>query len=376
MKMLIWKELREMRLIPLVYAMLVGASVLAEVYWARYNSISERSSEHGSIIVLLWGIVASGVIPGALSIATEAGRGTLIFLTSLPVGRRRIWAAKATAGLAVMVVSIVATVAAYAITSVYQFGIPETQAALHRFYYYCGSVIWGICAVFAFGGYAISLLVSAFVDRVVTALILAPIITACVYLELVQVVPLITLSSPDVMVPVAIPIIATGCLCASAIVFCRGIDRSQLRQTAITVAVTLAIWVFVGAIGLNLFVRGRIARAKPGSVVDIAIDPDLPLRDAHLTVTVPKNTARGKVEVTLLGSYAINDDFPASTRDVNGPFHSELVLPGAINGAQARIVILYTPSDVKSNVEQQVELITESDQVVKTLYIAFKLPPK
>jgi ABC-type transport system involved in multi-copper enzyme maturation permease subunit len=82
MKQLFWKELMEARFLPICLPMLSG---MVLVLW--YNLLL-------SGLFIPFGCLLIGLVAGCSSIASEYGRGTIRFLSSLPLSRKHVWLCK------------------------------------------------------------------------------------------------------------------------------------------------------------------------------------------------------------------------------------------------------------------------------------------
>jgi ABC-type transport system involved in multi-copper enzyme maturation permease subunit len=176
MKKLIWKELMEMRLIPLAYAAL---AVVVELIWYTLDDdpyYHYYLSEPETVLkIFVVGICAAGLFSGSSAIAPEVGRGTLKFLSSLPAGRLQIWRAKFISGLLVALASILFMAVSLSILGCLLFGPHFVTTAGQNLNLHPMDMLLsfiqsiGVMTVV----YSVSLLVSVLVDSALTATILS-----------------------------------------------------------------------------------------------------------------------------------------------------------------------------------------------------------
>ncbi|BDI31352.1 hypothetical protein CCAX7_34030 [Capsulimonas corticalis] len=109
MKRLIWKEWRETRMTPAAFCLIFFAMnlFLIEVQYLADHATGNRLTPPGGIYTLhsieLMGAACSllaAVVCGGGIVSREASRGTLSFLTGLPISRRSLWLVKVGVGFA------------------------------------------------------------------------------------------------------------------------------------------------------------------------------------------------------------------------------------------------------------------------------------
>jgi ABC-type transport system involved in multi-copper enzyme maturation permease subunit len=109
MKTLIWKEWRETRMIPAAFCLLFLAInlFLITIQYLADHMHGARVTPPGGIYtvdsVKLTGVACSllaAVVYGGSIVSSEASKGTMSFLTSLPVPKKSLWLVKAGIGFA------------------------------------------------------------------------------------------------------------------------------------------------------------------------------------------------------------------------------------------------------------------------------------
>lgn len=110
MRRLIWKEWRENRLTPIWIAAVLA---LLEIALWKLHAIGE--TDRSVTISLLYGSwIFAGIFAGAGAISKEVGSGSLSFLMSLPVTRRRVWWNKLFAAVGILFLSMLLTTGVWA----------------------------------------------------------------------------------------------------------------------------------------------------------------------------------------------------------------------------------------------------------------------
>jgi ABC-type transport system involved in multi-copper enzyme maturation permease subunit len=160
MKYLFWKEWRENRWLPLGSGLL--AVVLMAADWVYVSITADGGWLSGEVFLMFW-LLGSGLIAAIASASTIAGELSndgLLFVTSLPISRPRIWWIKLAAACCTVIVSMFASGLLY-------------LAGLHRLGGSLGQAIESVpwrsflwSTVFVFG---IGMTVSALFDRTVSA---------------------------------------------------------------------------------------------------------------------------------------------------------------------------------------------------------------
>jgi ABC-type transport system involved in multi-copper enzyme maturation permease subunit len=175
MKALLWKEWRELRSagpLSALFAFLIV--ILLAVYDFQYGQHNIRAHGRMDVSLLLSGIeimipavpVLGAILIGAGLIAPEVGSGSLSFLTSLPMSRRKIWSSKLLAGICAIVCSLTGAAAGglvgiVLLRLVAKVHIGWTELPDH------GTVL--LYAATLIGGFSVGLMVSALFDRTVGA---------------------------------------------------------------------------------------------------------------------------------------------------------------------------------------------------------------
>jgi ABC-type transport system involved in multi-copper enzyme maturation permease subunit len=244
MNKLIWKELREMRMIP------VAVPLLAALLFLVYDAVLAWMAAHGSgtsawmtpndcTWFLILGAAASGIFAGSSAVAPETGSGTLMFLTSLPISRPRLWTAKLVAGFIITVASVITVVLAF---------LPIAYCLLPIKIIFDPNTAYFITLITAYV-YCVALLASTLVDRSITAAVIAVIASVTAGIGFVGL--LSGFSALDQHDPhglqamyVAGASIYLGLLITSFLAFCRGGSLRTSRRWVIA-SVTLLAW-FVG----------------------------------------------------------------------------------------------------------------------------------
>jgi hypothetical protein len=138
MKKLIWKELMEMRWIPLGYAALAVVILVNWVVLDRSQFPSEHHTEAVSF-VFLSAILFAGLFPGSAAIAPEVGRNTMQLIDNFPTGRGMVWCAKTISGLIIIAFSVALTAFGLIFVSVILFGslplntlLPDPATTYHN----------------------------------------------------------------------------------------------------------------------------------------------------------------------------------------------------------------------------------------------------
>ena len=111
MNRLVWKELVEQRNIPLAYAAILASILIIWDVMGNWVAVhggrpADRMNVDSAVVVLTGAVFLSGLFPGCIAVAGEAGQGTIGFLGSLPVSKFRIWLSKTTTGIVMMLASI------------------------------------------------------------------------------------------------------------------------------------------------------------------------------------------------------------------------------------------------------------------------------
>jgi hypothetical protein len=292
MNKLIWKELREMRLIPVAIPLMVVVILLvcdAASNWMPAHGVGglQPMGPNDTLLFLMLGLAGSGIFVGSVAIAPELGNGTLAFLTALPIGRPRVWTAKVIAGVITMAASAATVTLGWSITVLCLFhGRQPVQAAsgvhdpiianaltdtavdwISRSAFHTAIVVTALIAC----SYCVSLLVSTLVDRTSTAAIVAVIASAAAgaglfysvnLLDSHQWIPgdgniiLVDEHDPHSLpaVVIAYALIVLGLLSASFVAFCQG-DSLRTRRRLVIAAVVLLGWSTAGGLGFAAYGR-------------------------------------------------------------------------------------------------------------------------
>lgn len=182
MKQLFWKEWHELRLLPLGAALLCALLFLGYLMGCRLqlDGLNMGNFNESALIIFLavvW--LLSAVIAGSGLISQEIGAGSLTFLFSFPVSRRRIWLIKAASGFTVLV--LCALCSGFACSLLWGFTVqwarPEPDLAR-----WLGAFL-GDAFLAAAGCYAVSLAVSPLLDRYISATMVS--VLACILIAYV-----------------------------------------------------------------------------------------------------------------------------------------------------------------------------------------------
>jgi ABC-type transport system involved in multi-copper enzyme maturation permease subunit len=188
MKTFYWKEWREGRL-GILWAPLLTLVLLAMASVYNLDALQHRQNmdlvDAGAtegLILILW--FFSAILCGASMMAPEIGSGSLQFLSSLPISRRRIWWTKIVVGLVTLALCIVGTALAYYVGYSIAFHVGAFDRPINRIVLdFLSTAPWQlpliILPLFSLGA-----LVTMLVDRTITALV-GTIITAAVFGSLI-----------------------------------------------------------------------------------------------------------------------------------------------------------------------------------------------
>lgn len=166
MKQLFWKEWRELRHLPLGAALTVAVALGAAKAYTHWNHEPFSVPFAAALLVGAWLLFA--VLAGAGQFSQEIGTGTLQFLSSLPVSRRAVWSVKAATALGALCLSLaVSSIVWAALCAIWS---PAGLAAMMGRETLPGLIGGiGIAAFFVICCLAISLAVSPFFDRSLSA---------------------------------------------------------------------------------------------------------------------------------------------------------------------------------------------------------------
>ncbi len=271
MKQLFWKEWYELRWLPLASAvcvalLIVAAKAFSHIYDRQPFQVGE------TLLPLLATWMLLGLLAGAGLFAQEVGSGSLTFLSALPTSRRRLWWVKASTAFGMLLLSVLAGTAAWAIIDLglFQsafFQAPWWQETARAFWLGVGGLLLVLLFLFA-----VALAVSSLLDRPVSVVITA-LLVAYSYVALLSNVPRLYLNSPVphllngdqilmLLVALSVPVFGT----ISYWTFTRGetlrsAKRFRVGATAGAVSLVIAALVFV------LLLNGPLAESPANTVL-------------------------------------------------------------------------------------------------------------
>jgi hypothetical protein len=331
MNRLIWKELREIRLIPLAIPLLVVVALLvcdASSNWmaAHIGTSWVPMRLVDCPIFLIFGLAAPGLFAGSGAIAPETGSGTLAFLTSLPTGRPRLWTAKVIAGLTVMAASALTVTLSYLVTVSLLF---PGESAIKGISGSDGAVAVFVLAAYV---YCVALLVSTLVDRTITAAVVAVIASVgagCGLMSLIGVLSDLDEHDPHVVLT-GITLYGLGflgLLTASFTAFCQG-DSLRTRRRLVIAGVVLSAWFTTWGLGFAAYgnnVRQHWERAQ--QLRSLAAGNANEAEYRRFTTTVEAPAGHGQHWTILVDNALINTGFRICTIDIGA---NDLDVAGAV----------------------------------------------
>jgi hypothetical protein len=358
MNKLIWKELHEMRLIPVAIAAMVAMVLIvndAISAWMASNGFGfAPMALKDCTLFLLLGLAGSGIFAGSVAIAPETGSGTLAFLSSLPIGRPRIWTAKVIAGVVIMASSAVTVTLCWGITVFCLFHGEWRLTAMPGRYdpiltpfgmqdpvlagtltdalsdWICASALHAATATFAVVAclYCAALLVSTLTDRTATAGIVAMIASVGVAGGLLCILNALgshvltlagltaTENNPNSLQAEAIActVVVIGLLSTSFVAFCYG-DSLRTRRRLGIAAVLMLGWLTTSGVAFAAY--GRYWQAPLTAIAVRKSDAFVANRAEHdrQATVVAAPLFRGQHWTVFFDHAVINDPFP---RDGNG----------------------------------------------------------
>ena len=107
MKLLYWKEWRELRTLPVVAALTYIAFMLVAATISTLTHSNVQWSNVSALLILTWFIFAFS--SGAGTISQEVGNGTLDFVSVMPISRMRFWWIKISSALTAFIAAVLLT---------------------------------------------------------------------------------------------------------------------------------------------------------------------------------------------------------------------------------------------------------------------------
>ena len=178
MKQLFWKEWYELRLLPLASAVCVMMLILGIKVYNRVYEPTHRVTIDDNLLPLAATWALFGLLAGAGLIAQEVGSGGLQFLSALPTSRRRLWWVKVASGLGMLLLSVISSIVTWMVVDAFLF-----RAA---FFNFLGGITthlpWlvqsaGGPLLVLLGFFTVGLAVSPFLDRPISAVVAALLIS-------------------------------------------------------------------------------------------------------------------------------------------------------------------------------------------------------
>jgi ABC-type transport system involved in multi-copper enzyme maturation permease subunit len=354
MRMLIWKELREQRLIPLAMGLLVVVVIVIGFFASRIMAKTGGwavGMKFDETTMFLWlGIMLSGLFSGAGAVASEIGSGTLSFLMGLPVSRLRLWVAKAVAGVIVMCIAQAAVYVAYFLTTALLF--PGDVARSGGMGGFVGRIAHDARDAWlgAFYVYAVALLVSTLVDRAVAASVATIVIASLASIAFSSIIgAFLQHAATSAIIYVASMYFIAGFLGASLVAL-YSTNGYRSKRPLIASLLMLLVWFAIGTAGTAVYGRiadrqwddmnqarihaGSINILSPGQAPQDAPEsfirpgrhwtlemPDEPLgMTSTITIGIERDdlTISGAVPTTVLTDRAIDAQFlPLSRAHIN-----------------------------------------------------------
>jgi ABC-type transport system involved in multi-copper enzyme maturation permease subunit len=270
MKKLIWKELMEMRLIPLAYGALAMVILMswdaydASLYLHSHNP-NDRMDIGACATIGLICILAAGLLPGSNGVSTELKTGTLRLLEVFPMGKKIIWQSKVIGGLLIMVGSIILSLACIGGLTVALFGMQPSLDYLLDLLFGKDIILWSLLvAATVLTVYFCSILVSTLIPSPLASTVVSIIVCCLLALTMASVGDIVAghLRSPSLIYGFVATISLLGAVSACFAAFC-------LRETLLTfrslwiVGPLVSAWIVCGSLGVAAFAKfDRIPPAK------------------------------------------------------------------------------------------------------------------
>jgi hypothetical protein len=187
MKELVWKELRENRMIIAFAAMLTFVFFLVPALAViTHQSTPIDLQVFVMVTLVVW--VASALLCGSSIVAQEIGSGSLQMLSSMPISRKDIWWTKIGAGMLIMVGCIVAST--LTMTSLCSVGtlLEIVAPGMSTIDWIPGNDnTFGVLAA-TIPAFAVGAVVTMLADRTISAFMAASVVGVLLYLGILSVV--------------------------------------------------------------------------------------------------------------------------------------------------------------------------------------------
>lgn len=167
MKMLFWKEWRELRALPLGAAVAAATLMIGLKVVTRWpGEVFPATGSLFGILVGVWLLFSAVAVAG--TVAQENGAGTLQFLSSLPVSRRTVWLVKSSAALAALLASQISSTIVWVVLCALW-----APSRTHSLTGWPWPGILASALLFMLSVFAIGLAISPFFDRALSAVVAA-----------------------------------------------------------------------------------------------------------------------------------------------------------------------------------------------------------
>lgn len=383
MKRLIWKELTELKWTPVIMgALLASVVVLLILLYGQQtasNNVEMKDFLRDAPLLIAGLFLATGIVTGASAIASETGNGTIKFLSSLPLSRTDIWLSKLIAAFVTITASVFITcglvLGACAFLSR---GWRDALAHSSLLFDSCYPEWWIGLSVLALFGLSVSMVASTLVDRAITALILAGVVTLAILSVVATMVNDLFGDAGDfgAKVLTILTLLSATFLLASLAAF-NSNHFCGIRQPGVLVlTISLgSILVLSSAIALYAF-------AVPASrwdavwVCNYISGPDGISKDSTITCG-PTRTLLGQVYTGRIGlaNRSGTPEIPFRTVDLGKDVHSQIGVVSDIVEIAPVLDIIYTPSGLPGSDKQEIIVLNRAgdpiaDVIVKSKKIA------
>jgi len=266
MKQLFWKEAMEARFLPITI-LLMSMTVLVVWY----------SVPLASLFVPVCCIVV-GLIAGCSGIASEFGRGTITFLSSLPLSRKQVWLCKLLSAMTVSAFTCVLLTAGAVTYGSKLFPHPSSISGYNgSLAGDIGFVQWWIVPIsMGLFGIACSVFNSTLVDRPLTAIILSAVTAVAlvsVFLRLTSDYEAVTGWYWSIFNYIVMDIVACILLFASYIGFTAGKEEGLKRRVVVASVLSMScLFIF----GMLLMLIGFVVPQSSSSKVNYTYSESIP----------------------------------------------------------------------------------------------------